>query len=219
MNGPRPTTTGRRCPSARVVAVGACAAAVATLGVGSAVATPDTSVTVTQRTFRIADGDNGLLYLVNKSRAALCTAERLAFEQALADWLDDGAVGEPPVEPASSQEGVEDVRVSIRVVNGRQVLETLGEDLPVEAWRIDSEEGGIDCTATDGFGAALFASGPMDLSDTRKLADGRVTSDTKAKGVIVDTGGMRWNAEVHYIGKLVNGSFTLKGGGRLVPLG
>ena len=38
-------------------------------------------------------------------------------------------------------------------------------------------------------------------------------------GVIRDPAGTRWNADVHYIVKLVNGQFSVKGGGRLVRLG
>ncbi|HYN28366.1 MAG TPA: hypothetical protein VES95_00640 [Dermatophilaceae bacterium] len=106
-----------------------------------------------------------------------------------------------------------------RFVDKRQLFAFTGDDVPVEAWRLDDEGGGIDCTATDGPGAGLFASGPMDFTDSRKSSDSLLTGDTRLDGTITDPQGGRWRADVHYIVKLVNGNFDVKGGGRLVPLG
>ena len=106
-----------------------------------------------------------------------------------------------------------------RLVNQREMLTIVGDDVPVEAWRLDGEEGGIDCTATDGAGAELFASGAMDFTSSRKVSDALLTGDTRVEGVITDPQGGRWRADVHYLVKLVNGEFDVKGTGRLVPLG
>ena len=93
------------------------------------------------------------------------------FEAAFEAWLDGGAVGDPPAEPAASQQGVAEVRRTTRLVDGRAMLNIVGDDVPVEAWLLDGEEGGLDCTATDGPASRLFASGPMDFSDVRKVSD------------------------------------------------
>ena len=213
------TSTTFRPRTARVVAVGAALTLAGTLGAGPASASPVVSTTVTHETFRLVDEDHGILYFVNKSRADLCTPERLAFEVAFEAWLDGGAVGDPPVEPASSQQGVAEVQRTTRFVDSRELLTVVGNDVPVEAWLLDSEEGGLDCTATDGPGAALFASGPMDFSDVRKVSDPLLTGAIDLAGVIAAPDGTRWNAGVHYIVKLVNGRFDVKGPTRLVALG
>ena len=218
MNAAR-STSGRNRMARRLVAVGVGAAAAVTLGVAPASASPDVTTTTTHETLRLVDEENGILYFVNKSRAELCTPERLAFEALLEAWFDGGAVGDPPAEPVSSSQGVAEVRRTTRVVNGRTVVTTVGDDVPVEAWRLDSEEGGVDCTATDGPGAGRFATGAMDFTDRRHVSDPLLTADTRLAGVLLDDEGTRWNADVHYIAKLVNGEFSVKGGGRLVELG
>src|SRR6478609_9461950 len=153
------TSTTFRPRTARVVAVGAALTLAGTLGAGPASASPVVSTTVTHETFRLVDADHGILYFVNKSRADLCTPERLAFEAAFEAWLDGGAVGDPPVEPASSQQGVAAVQRTTRLVDGRTMFTFVGNDVPVEGWLLDGEEGGVDCTATDGPASTLFASG------------------------------------------------------------
>lgn len=217
---PTHSSNRRHRVARRLVAAGAAvAAAAATIGVGPAAASPDLTTTTTHETLRLVDEEHGILYFINKSRADLCTPERLAFEAELLAWFDGGAVGDPPAEPASSQQGVAEVQRSVRLVNRRELVTIVGDDVPVEAWRLDSEEGGVDCTATDGPGAELFAAGPMDFTDQRHVSDPLLTGDTRVAGVILDPAGTRWNADVHYIVTLVNGQFSVKGGGRLVPLG
>jgi len=218
MDIPRSTTT-RSTAARRLAAAGACAVAATTLGMAPASASPDVTTRTTHQTFRLVDEDHGLLYFVNKSRADLCTPERLAFEQAFQVWVDGGAVGNPPAEPAASQQGVAPVRETTRLVDGRQLVTAIGDALPVEAWRLDDEGGGIDCTATDGPGAALFASGPMDLTNRRNVADPLFTGETTLAGVLVDPAGTRWNSAVHYLVKLVNGNFSISDTNRLVRLG
>jgi len=213
------TSTTFRPRTARVVAVGAALTLTGALGAGPASASPDVTTTVTHQTLRLVDEDHGILYFVNKSRADLCTPERLVFEAAFEAWLDGGAVGDPPAEPASSQQGVAEMHRTTRFVDSRELLDVVGNHVPVEAWLLDNEEGGLDCTATDGPGAALFASGPMDFSDVRKTSDPLLTGSVDLAGTIVAPDGTRWNAGVHYIVKLVNGRFDAKGPTRLVALG
>jgi hypothetical protein len=216
MNG---ITKSSRRRARRTFAIGAGLAVAAALGAGTASASPEVATSTTHETLRLLDDEHHLLYFINKSRADLCTPERLAFEQELLEWLDAGAVGDPPAEPASSQQGVAQVTRSSRFVNGRELLNIVGDDVPVEAWRLDDEEGGVDCSATDGPGAGLFASGPMDFTVWRNISDPQFTGDIGIAGTIVDPHGTRWNAEVRYLVKLVNGEFTAHGNSRLVALG
>lgn len=212
-------TTSFRPRTARVLAVGAGLAVAGALCAGPASASPDVSTTVTHETFRLVDEDHGILYFVNTSRADLCTPERLVFEAAFEAWLDGGAVDDPPAEPASSQQGVAEVQRTTRLVDGRAMFNFVGDDVPVEGWLLDGEEGGLDCTATDGPASRLFASGPMDFSDVRKASDSLLTGGVDLAGVIVDPDGARWNAGVHYVISFVNGRFDVKGATRLVRLG
>ena len=195
-----PTTRRRHRRGLRTVAAVACAAAAGTLGVGTASASPEVESVTTQQTLRIVDGDAGLLFFVNKSREDLCTPERLTFEADLQAWLDGGMVGEPPAEPAESQQGVSDVVVTTRTVGDRELLTIVGDEVPVEIWRLDDEGGGVDCTATDGPGAELFASGPMDLGIVRRQAsDHALSGDSRVAGVVLDTEGNRWNVDLRYL--------------------
>jgi hypothetical protein len=213
------TSTSLRPRTARIIAVGAGLTLAGALCAGPASATPDVSTTVTHETVRLGDGDHGILYFVNKSRADLCTPERLVYEEAFEAWLDGGAVGDPPPEPASSQQGVAEVRRTTRLVDGRAMLTVVGDDVPVEAWLFDGEEGGLDCTATDGPAARLFASGRMDFTDVRRASDPNLTGSVSLSGILVDPAGTRWNAGVNYIITFVNGRFEVKGTNRLVGLG
>lgn len=194
----------RHLVTRRVLAVGACATAAATLGVGTASASPDVTTTTTHATFRIGDGENGLLLFINKTRADLCTPERLAFEAELEVWFEGGLVGDPPEEPADSRQGVAEVTQTVRFVDSRGVFTLTGE-VPVEVWRFDDEEGGVDCTATDGHGAELFASGTMGFTDTRRFTDETMSGSTSVAGIVTDTEGGRWNYDVRYLLKNTGG--------------
>ena len=215
----KPTTIKRTTRTGRALAVGVGVVLAGGLGAGAASASPDVTTTTTHDTVRLSDAEHGLLYFVNKSRADLCTPERLVFEAAFEEWLNNGAVGDPPPEPTSSREGVTELHVTTRLVDGRTLLTTVGNDVPVEAWRFDGEEGGIDCTATDGPKAELFASGSMDFSNSRHLSEPLVTGSVKLSGIVTDPTGGRWNASVQYLIKLIHGEFDVKGQSRLVPLG
>jgi hypothetical protein len=199
-----PSPRPRHPVTRRVVTVGACAAAAATLGVGTASASPDVTTTTNHATARIVDEENGLLLFINKSRADLCTPERIAFEAELVVWFEGGLVGDPPVEPADSSQGVVEVGQTSRLVDGREILKS-DDEVPVEVWRLDDEGGGIDCTATDGAGAELFAAGTMNYTTTRRITDSTVSGSIRVAGTVMDTVGGRWNYSVRYLLKNAGG--------------
>ena len=212
------TPSRRRGLVRQVGAVGACTAVAATLGIGTASASPGTT-TVTHAAVRIVDDEHGLLLFVNKSRADLCTPERIAYEALIIEWFESGALGDPPPEPAGTTEGEAEVTLTTRMVGGRELTTLEGDDVPVEVWRLDGEEGGIDCTATDGPGAGLFASGPMDLTVRRNVSDAVQTGNLKAEGVVVAPEGTRWNISVSYLVTIAGEMESLQGVTRLVELG
>ena len=87
-------------------------------------------------------------------------------------------------------------------------------------WRLDEEGGGIDCTATDGAGAGLFATGTMDFTLTRRFTDSIVSGDTRLAGTVTDTSGGRWLSDVRYKVKNTGGhDLYVQPNIRLVPLG
>jgi len=165
-------------------------------------------VVVTHQTFRLGDGDNGLLVFANKSRADLCTPERIVFENAFEAWLDGGEVGEPPVEPADSSVGSANVVRTTIERHQRTHTTFVGDDLPVEVWRLDEEEGGIDCTATDGPGAERFATGRMDYSVKAVESPSAFRSDIRLGGVVRDEQGGRWKYVIRYITRVDDGELT-----------
>lgn len=165
-------------------------------------------VVVTHQTFRLGDGDNGLVVFANKSRADLCTPERIVFENALEVWFDGGQVGEPPVEPADSSVGSAKVVTTTTARHQRTDTTIEGDDLPVEVWRVDDEEGGVDCTATDGPGAERFATGRMDFLVKSTESPSAFRSDIRLGGVVRDEQGARWNYSIRYITKVDDGELT-----------
>lgn len=165
-------------------------------------------VVVTHQTFRLGDGDNDMVVFVNKSRADLCTPERIVFEKALVAWWDGGEVGEPPVEPADSRVGSAKVVRTTIEHNQRTETTFVGDDLPVEVWRADDEGGGIDCIATDGPGGERFATGRLDYRATFVESPSAFRSDIRLGGVVRDEQSARWNYSIRYITKVDNGELT-----------
>lgn len=214
-----PPTTRRRRAGRRITAVGACAAAAATLGVGTAFAAPDTTTTTAYTAIRLVDEEHGLLLFANKSREDLCTPERIVYEGELQAWFDGGLVGDPPAEPEGTDVGEVGITETHRFVDSRE-LSSLTGPVPVEVWRLDEEGGGIDCTATDGAGAGLFATGTMDFTLTRRFTDSTVSGDTRLAGTVIDTSGGRWLSDVRYKVKNTGGhDLYVQPNIRLVPLG
>src|SRR5690242_8832556 len=80
---PEVVMTGATTVLIRRVLIAGAGAALVLAGTGTA-ANADHSGTTSKRpaTARIGDEENGMLVFVNKSRAALCTPERIAYEQA-----------------------------------------------------------------------------------------------------------------------------------------
>lgn len=184
--------------------------AVATLALGAiavpASAHPSAQVDVRPATARISDEDNGFLIFVNRSRAALCTPERIAYENAFVAWLDGGAQGDPPVEPASSQQGVKPV-VFTDIDSASATLSTIaGPNLPVEVWREENDSDGIDCTATDGPGAELFATGLMTWTSLRVETANSTHTDLSIAGTVKGTDGQKYRYSVRYVINVKDGA-------------
>jgi hypothetical protein len=181
---------------------------------GAAVASANPTVATETRpaTARLSDPDNDLLVFVNKSRADLCTPERIIFEQQFLAWLDGGAQGDPPPEPASSQQGIAPVTFTQRTAGDVTTFTIDGRNLPVEVWRLEDDVDGLDCTATDGPGAALFATGIMTWHNQRVTTPtGGGSFSVSLQGRVVGTDGQPYNYSIRY--------GAGNGGTHLVPIG
>jgi hypothetical protein len=209
----------RRSVARRAAAVGACTLVASALGLATASAAPDTTTTVTHLTLRLVDDEQGVLYFVNKARADLCTPDRLAFEAELQAWFDGGAVGDPPAEPASSQEGVAEMTSTVRTIGDHETLQVVADSVPVEVWRLDDEGTGVDCTATDGPGAELVASGPMRFTLQRNATWSVLTGPISLSGVVTTPDGARLNVGIAYLVVGAGPRFDVHGVSRWVDLG
>lgn len=158
-----------------------------------------TTVDVRPATARVGDDENGFITFVNKSRADLCTPERIAYEQAFLAWLDGGEQGDPPPEPPSSQQGVKDVQFTQRTAPAATTFAIEGADLPVEVWKLEDDPDGLDCTATDGPGAALFATGAMTWRAITIVTDADVQANQSIEGQVVGTDGQTYRYSVRFL--------------------
>lgn len=109
------------------------------------------------------DFDNGLAIFVNTTREEFCTSEQIAFEQAVADWIADGAVGPFPDDPDPAPVGR--VAFPIQQVETPQGVITTTrrpvDGLIMELWMLDDpgDRVGVGaCLDTDD-ADELFASG------------------------------------------------------------
>ena len=107
------------------------------------------------------DLSNDLVVLINIDRETLCTDEVVAFEEALADWIAGGLLGEPPAEPEFA-EGFSPVAIQRPELSSGAVV-SLGraDALYIELWTPDHAEeqlGVGPCTDTDHSGE-LYATG------------------------------------------------------------
>lgn len=177
-----------------------------------------TTVEVRPATVRIGDDENGFLIFANMSRADLCTPERISYEEAFLAWLDGGAQGDPPVEPPSSQQGVKDVRFTRHTTSAATTSTIDGPALPVEVWKLEDDPDGIDCTATDGPGAALFATGAMTWRSTQVMTDTGFRTNLSMGGQVVGTDGRAYRYSVRYlIGQHNGGEPSFQSVIQLVP--
>lgn len=116
-----------------------------------------------------AETDNNFVVFLNTTRDRICTPERAAWEQAIADWRDGGMVGDPPEQPTVP--GPID-SISVRLVEtnaGAVVAAADGSDLTIELWHLDApgDRLGVGpCTSSDDpdpdEGDGLFAAGTAD---------------------------------------------------------
>ena len=147
---------------------------------GSALAAPPEKFTE-PAFFVFPDFDLGLVVFINMDRETLCTAEQVAFEEALTAWIEGGELGDPPEEPAAP-EGFEPVSFLVQeTAQGAIVQHLLGLALVAEVWEMDADAPGIGpCTDTDdalnliGTGTAEINANDNDLfgSGTRGNAFG-----------------------------------------------
>ena len=187
----------------------AAAAAAVAIAITAAAPTASAATTSAQRvqtttqvrpaTARIGDGDHGYLVFINKSRASLCTAKRIAYENAFLAWLNGGQHGNPPAEPASSQHGVKPVRFTHRAFHNRQTSSIEGPNLPVEVWQEEDNPDGLDCTSTDGPGAKLFARGLMTWTSHSVTTPTATASDTSLHGRVVGVDCRAYNYLIRYL--------------------
>lgn len=103
----------------------------------------------TEETFPIVfpDFENGYAVFINTTRAIICTADQIAFEE----WILDGAVPPPPG-PGFEFEGIDPIAVQSKMVGDGVVVQLAkGSNLHTELWVLDDPEdlGAGPCTDTD----------------------------------------------------------------------
>jgi hypothetical protein len=107
--------------------------------------------------------------------------------------------GDPPAEPASSQQGVKPVRFTQRVNDNSQTPSVDGPNLPVEVWQEEDNPDGLDCTSTDGPGAKLFARGLMTWTVHSVTTPTATASDISLKSRVVGVDGRPYSYLVRYL--------------------
>ncbi len=98
------------------------------------------------------DVNNELAVFVNQSRANYCTADVVAFEEAILVWFESGMAGPPPDEP-DFPPGLELVTLHFNINDKGALVGQINEHgLYLEVWRLDSPENRPfigPCTDTD----------------------------------------------------------------------
>jgi hypothetical protein len=122
---------------------------------------------------------------VNTTRDTYCTPEIVEFENALVDWLQPGALGDPPTFPGHLAD--KPVTATLMAVGGGNFRLTSSTQVPVELWTFEggkSRAAGnlvAPCVDTDGLvdgsnsqtkPGELFAAGPGTLESKDNDANG-----------------------------------------------
>ena len=110
--------------------------ALLTVGVAPAVAEPANSFVVDDVVATIADDTNDLVAFGNTTRAAYCSAEMLAAENAFFDWVVGGEVGDPPEFPMAL--GATPVTISEKSVGSGNIRVSFDATVPVELWTFEA---------------------------------------------------------------------------------
>jgi hypothetical protein len=81
------------------------------------------------------DADNNLAAFINQTRQTYCTADVVAFERALLDWINGGFVGAPP--PYPGKDGLETLTATAQQVGQGPVRLSFDAEVPVELWTFE----------------------------------------------------------------------------------
>ena len=102
----------------------------------------------------IADDTNDLVAFGNTTRAAFCTAEMVAAENAFLAWLEGGEVGDPPQFPDAT--GAVEVPITEKAVGDGNLRVSFSVAVPGELWTFEEGKSAIEgnlvapCIDTDG---------------------------------------------------------------------
>ena len=114
------------------------------------------------------DVDNGFVVFINTSREAFCSAEQVAREQAIIDWLEGGMVDPFPEWALERPDGFE-TWTPLVVDTPKGAVAHLNESgQHIELWRLDdpADAPGVGaCTDTDDRDQ-LFATGTASITST-----------------------------------------------------
>lgn len=150
-------------------------------------------------TFGFPDYENGLAVFINTDRETECTDEVVAWELAIAAWLQGGMEGPPPDEPFFPP-GKELVSVQGQETGQGAIVGHISEsDLYIEVWTLDDPENRLDvgpCTDTDDQGEFL-ASGSTSYKSQDNDAFGTTNRGNsfghQGKASLTDSDGNDWS--------------------------
>ena len=139
-----------------------------------------------------ADGENNLAAFINISREALCTPEQVAAETAFAQWIADGAVGEPPQDYPEVFPAVP-VVLTVQQVTATNLRALGSATVPVELWTFEE---GKSWDAGNLLGPCIDTDGVVDLTG-EAIAPGELLASGEGDFLIRDNdffqGGPRTN--------------------------
>lgn len=144
-------------------------------------------------TIQYLDQQNGLVMFMNTTRAQYCTQAVVDFENAIADWIDDGMVDPFPPEP-TFPDGIKDISTQSKVTGkGAIVGQAKGSGLVAELWDLEDNPPLIGpCTDTDD-GEGLFADGTGSFHGKDNDFDGTGTRGNafgdQGRATVTDDGG------------------------------
>ena len=90
-------------------------------------------------TVSFPDLEHEVAVFVNTTRAAECTPDRVAAEEAFLAWIEGGEVGEPPAF-LPPPPGIAPVDVQVKDTPGGLVARGSADDLHIELWALDPIE-------------------------------------------------------------------------------
>lgn len=115
------------------------------------------------------DFDNGFVVFINTSRAAFCSAEQVAREQAIIDWIETGAVEEDFPEWALERPAGFETWTPIVVDTPKGAVASLRETgQHIELWRMDdpADAPGVGACTDTNDRDEVFATGTAHIKAT-----------------------------------------------------